>query len=194
VTFSVTLVLPPILYNGITHSALKEDAMRFLSGLAILAALALMTACGGGSSPSGASGSTKYQQALSYSQCMRSHGVPNFPDPNAAGNIIQSAQPGQNADANSSTEQAADTTCRHFLPGGGSSNSNTPPQTVNQLLKIARCMRAHGLPNYPDPIVSNGNITLGLSGAGIDVSSPQFQATARQCASVIPAGLFPSVN
>jgi hypothetical protein len=167
--------------------------MRFLAGLTVVAALALVTACGG-SSPSGASGSAKYQEALSYSQCMRSHGVPNFPDPNSAGDIIQSAQPGQSDDSNSSTEQAADTTCRHLLPGGGSTSSGTSPQTVSQLLKIATCMRTHGLPNYPDPIVSNGNITLGLSAAGIDPSSQQFQAAAKRCASVIPAGLFPSVN
>jgi hypothetical protein len=170
--------------------------MRFLSGLVAAAAVALlMTACGGSPSNSGASGSTKYQKALLYSQCMRSHGVPNFPDPDAAGNIIQNAQPGQNTvDTNSSAGQAADKTCRHLLPGGGSSNSDTPPQTLNQLLKIAKCMRTHGLPGYPDPIVNNGSITLGLSAAGIDPSSSQFQAAAHQCASVIPPGLFPSVN
>lgn len=169
--------------------------MRFLSGLVVAAAVALLiTACGGSPSTSGASGSTKYQKALLYSQCMRSHGVPNFPDPDAAGNIIQNAQPGQNVNANTSTEQAADRACHHLLPGGGSSNSDTPPQTLNQLLKIAKCMRTHGLPNYPDPIVNNGSITLGLSAAGVDPSTSQFQSAARQCASVIPPGLFPSVN
>jgi hypothetical protein len=55
-------------------------------------------------------------------------------------------------------------------------------------------MRTHGLPGYPDPIISNGNITLGLSAAGIDPGSQQFHAAARQCASLIPAGLFPATN
>src|SRR2546430_2503851 len=52
--------------------------------LAAVAAAALVAACGGGS-PAGAAaaGSTDYQKAVAYAQCMRSHGVPNFPDPDS---------------------------------------------------------------------------------------------------------------
>ena len=72
---------------------------------------------------------------------------------------------------------------------------------VNELLRLAMCMRAHGEPNFPDPTVSSapsgsdsvslpGNITLGLGAAGISVSSPRFQAAARACRSLTPSGLF----
>src|SRR6266702_3504868 len=48
-----------------------------LAGTVLLAA-----ACGGGSPrPAASPGQRLYQQALAYSQCMHSHGVPEFPDP-----------------------------------------------------------------------------------------------------------------
>src|SRR5260370_34299274 len=49
----------------------------------------LVTACGGGSSPgaSATGGSTRAQAALAYARCMRSHGVPDFPDPDSNGNF-----------------------------------------------------------------------------------------------------------
>ncbi len=57
---------------------------RRAGALAVAAAVAaLATACGGGASSS-ASAPT-YVQELALAQCMRSHGVPNFPDPNASG-------------------------------------------------------------------------------------------------------------
>ena len=42
---------------------------------------ATTTALGGGSGTSGTSGQTPLAQAQAYSECMRSHGVPKFPDP-----------------------------------------------------------------------------------------------------------------
>jgi hypothetical protein len=64
-------------------------------------------------------------------------------------------------------------------------------QDGSQLLKLARCMRAHGVPSFPDPAVSGGSVTLdGRS----DFSSPQFQDAERACKPLIPAGLFPSVS
>ncbi len=118
---------------------------------AIVALAVLATACGG-SAGSAAGGSANYQQALAYSECMRAHGVPDFPDPNAQGQIIQSAHPGQKADANGSVAQAADNTCRHLLPGGGT-NSNTAgfQREVQQDLKIAQCMRAMACLTTPTP-------------------------------------------
>jgi len=67
------------------------------------------------SSSSSAGGSANYQQALAYSQCMRAHGVADFPDPDAQGNIVQHVSGNQPDDRNSSVFQAADTACRHLL-------------------------------------------------------------------------------
>ena len=90
---------------------------------------------------------------------------------------------------------------QRLLPGGGAGGPGVQRRIVNELLRLAMCMRAHGEPNFPDPTVSSapsssdsvslpGNITLGLGAAGISVSSPRFQAAARACRSLTPSGLF----
>jgi hypothetical protein len=62
------------------------------------------------------------KQALEFSQCMRSHGVPNFPDPKASGGGLELAIP-KNAgiDPNSPQFKAAQKACRKLLPGQGGS-------------------------------------------------------------------------
>src|ERR1700722_9578877 len=71
---------------------------------ALLVAVLALAACGGGSShtrgvagtggttgsPS-AGGSTQGSGLLAYAGCMRSHGVPNFPDPSGGGGISKPA-------------------------------------------------------------------------------------------------------
>jgi hypothetical protein len=158
--------------------------------LPAMAAVAMLTAaCGGSaSSSSAAGGSANYQSALAYSQCVRAHGVADFPDPDAQGNIIQHVSGNQPDDENSSVFQSADKACRHLLPGGGGRSTAAQQQVLGRWLKIAQCMRAHGVPNYPDPQVSGRSIVTGLSGAGINVKSPQFQAAEHACKSVIPPG------
>ena len=160
--------------------------------LPAMAAVAVLTAaCGGSASSSSATGgSADYQQALAYSQCMRAHGVADFPDPDAQGNIIQHVSGNQPDDENGSVFQAADTTCRHLLPGGGGRSTAAQQQVISRWLKIAQCMRANGVPNYPDPKVSGRSIVI-LSGSGINVNSPQFQAAEHACKSVIPPGFSP---
>jgi hypothetical protein len=160
--------------------------------LPALAAVAVLTAaCGGSaSSSSAAGGSANYQQALAYSQCVRAHGVADFPDPDAQGNIIQHVSGNQPDDRNSSVLQAADTACHHLLPGGGGRSTAAQQQVISRWLKIAQCMRAHGVPTYPDPKVSGGSIVI-ISGPGINVNSPQFQAAEHACKPVTPPGFSP---
>jgi hypothetical protein len=68
--------------------------MPFLA-VAVLAAVALLTAACGGGSPSAAGSSGAGQgllaQAVAFAHCMRSHGVPNFSDPelNSSGGIVK---------------------------------------------------------------------------------------------------------
>ena len=139
-----------------------------LAGIAVLAA-----ACAGGS-PIGAgsgSGQTPYQQALAYAQCMRAHGDPGFPDPNSQGLFPHPA---------GSQYQAASRACGHLLPSQPLTAAQKQ-EHVRQALQFASCMRSHGYPNYPDPIVRNGGAAVGLGFGGIDQSSPQFQAAVQTC-------------
>ncbi len=56
---------------------------RRAAALAVVTAVAVLTACGGSPSSSGGSASAEpatYRADLAYAQCMRTHGVPGFPD------------------------------------------------------------------------------------------------------------------
>lgn len=56
--------------------------------------------------------------------------------------------------------------------------------------KFSVCMRAHGLPTFPDPN-GQGIIQLG-SGSGLDPRSPRFQAAQRACRRLLPNGGQPT--
>lgn len=181
--------------------------------LLALAALALAAACGGAASGSGvaslgsttttkasgsalAGGPTKFNpdDALKFSQCMRTHGVPNFPDPTlSAGRatIQLNGGAGSGLDPNSPQFQAAQAACRHLMPNGGQPTPQQQAQAKDAALHFAQCMRAHGV-NVPDPQVStNGGgteikIGAGGPGQGPDKNSPQFQAAQSACQHFLP--------
>jgi hypothetical protein len=63
------------------------------------------------------------QQALKFSQCMRSHGVPKFPDPNFSANGGTLLKIGKDVNPDSPPFQAAQKACRKLVPGGPLSGS-----------------------------------------------------------------------
>src|SRR5207302_1095530 len=68
--------------------------------------------------------------ALKLSQCMRTHGVPNFPDPTVTAGratIELHGGPGSGLDPQSPQFQAAQSACQHFLPGNLSGPSSQRP-------------------------------------------------------------------
>ena len=123
---------------------------------AFAAAAAMFVAgCGGGSSPGVAnvSSSTSTSSASSggpptqqqqhdverFAQCMRSHGVPNFPDPIIAPRAFKDA-----LNTQSRAFRSAYTTCGHLLPGRPPSQSTARPQAqIVALLAFARRGRVH---------------------------------------------------
>jgi hypothetical protein len=64
-----------------------------------------------------AAGSTAYQKAVAFAQCMRSHGIPDFPEPvvQDGGVVIHGGGFGPSLPQNKSARQA----CNLFLPGLG---------------------------------------------------------------------------
>ncbi|MGO9884120.1 MAG: hypothetical protein ACLPV4_14010, partial [Solirubrobacteraceae bacterium] len=66
------------------------------AALAALGCAAAVAACGSSSPSSSAAALKGYSQGVTFSECMRSHGVPNFPDPSAGGGIHISAGSGIN--------------------------------------------------------------------------------------------------
>ncbi len=112
------------------------------------AAIALLAAaCGGGGSPALA-GTTAYQKALAYAQCMRAHGEPSYPDPTSNGGFIIN---GQKDHLNGQLMQSANKTCQHLLPKSAPMTAAQQRQVTAQALKYVACMRTHGIPDMPDP-------------------------------------------
>jgi hypothetical protein len=111
---------------------------------------------------------------------MRSHGVPSFPDPDAEGDLPP-LQVGRNG-VSQQAVQSAQNACRNLNPGGGQGSAGQQETTLTQALNFSQCMRAHGVPNFPDPVASNGGI--GYSLGGIDTSAPQYQSAQQACRSL----------
>ena len=85
-------------------------------GLVVVAAVALLAAACGSSSSSAASSASSptYSQEVALAQCMRSHGVPNFPNPGQPTTPKVSSP----INVNSPTFVAATNACQHLLPSG----------------------------------------------------------------------------
>jgi hypothetical protein len=150
---------------------------------ALLGSLGLLLAAGcGGSSHAGEpkSSHSASSQMLAYSTCMRAHGEPKFPDPNAQGQVKQQLRV-SGIDVSSPRFQAADAVCRSKLPNGGSSTM-TPAQFQQMkavALKFSRCIRAHGFPNYPDP--GSDDREPEPTSVGINDQSAKYKAADKAC-------------
>ena len=126
-----------------------------------------------------------------YSACMRSHGVPKFPDPQtgSGGGVNLTIGPGSGIDPSSPQFKAAQKACEKLMPGGkGSASPAQQAKAQAQMLKFSACMRSHGLPNFPDPTFSGGGVQLSIGGRdGLNPKSPVFQAAQKACEKVMPA-------
>src|SRR5262252_5429250 len=175
--------------------------------LAVTVGLLLLTAaCGSGTSSSGTSSTSSTSSSgtggvsaayvsdkLGLARCLRAHGVPNYPDPNASGQ----QPPGSKQLISTPQGQAAVGACSSW--GNRISNDVAAQnQAVRvEYVRFAECMRAHGLPYFPDPTYAEGRVEFVLSASrdGFDPHSPQVLAKAHHCESVLPAGSgLPSVE
>ncbi|MGH2886893.1 MAG: hypothetical protein ACRDPA_30075, partial [Solirubrobacteraceae bacterium] len=127
--------------------------------------------------------------ALAYANCMRSHGVPDFPDPNGQGEfqlhtIFENGHTTQGEDLvpSSPAFQAAERACGPFGSAGRQVTAAQENQEFQLSLKAATCMRANGVPNYPDPTLIDGTIDHNFNpNLNINPSSPTFQQAAQKC-------------
>jgi hypothetical protein len=137
------------------------------------------------------------QQALQFAECMRAHGVSNFPDPTGQG--IQIA-PSSGINPFSPAFRTAQTDCKRFLPNGGQPPVTSPGSRA-AALAFAKCMRTHGVSNFPDPLTTApssppaGAVAIielrGMAfelGPGISPGSPAFQQAATDCGIRLPKG------
>src|SRR6266702_173055 len=147
----------------------------------LLAALVLtlaLSACSKGHGAAPTVDPSQREAARKYAQCMRDNGVPDFPDPDANGQLRGAGHEQQD----NPTFQAAQEKCRALAPG--SEHQKSDPATVEQLRQFSQCMRDHGLPDYPDPD-ANGQ----LRGVGHEQQdTPTFRAAMQACRQKLPGG------
>jgi hypothetical protein len=178
---------------------------------ALIAAVVLAVsaaACNGSSSSGGsggapgAEGSSNPASAVGYSHCMRSHGVPNFPDPDSSGQLPKGDA--QRFGVSSSQLQSGRQACQNLLPKNSQAiNANSiqqcmlagdcPRALVQQVLteerNFAGCMRSHGVPHWPDPTIdSQGRpvFVVSISKDGFDPYSAQIWAKGNECSRLMP--------
>jgi hypothetical protein len=197
--------------NGVHASQQGRPHLRRagLRALALVFFAFLAAACDGGSASPGVAsiGSTtsttsalgaassfggpdlqqSYKAQLAYAACMRSHGEPSFPDPVLSGQSVRFGA-GRNINQDSPRFVSASTTCKRLVPDGGIPSPAQLQAMIAQMVKNAQCMRAHGVPNFPDPTVNVPGILAGFSLKGLDPNSPQFQAAQKICQRLAPLG------
>ncbi len=106
----------------------RAAALRRAAALTAVATVAVLaTACGmvhvhiSSSAGSSSAGSPTYAQVLALAQCMRSHGVPNFPSPGQSAASPKGALPSVNSPQYLSAAGA----CQHLLPPGAKVSIST---------------------------------------------------------------------
>lgn len=150
------------------------------------AAAAVLTACSSshhsagvpnlpGSSGAPAGGHTAGQAATLHAaaQCVRTHGVPSYQDPvvTADGHVYTDMRSLHRLSA--AQFDRIGRACASRLAAAGfqlKDEPPAPPQLVQAGARTARCLRAHGLPNYRDPTSS----TPFAPGHGFDMTPDEL--------------------
>lgn len=152
-----------------------------LGGVAVL-----VGGCGGSNATAAAvSPATFTAAAFKYSNCMRNHGLSNFPDPSMTDHDGQ--QVAFLATPSSLTAspafKSANRVCQAILSPDLVTTQNVETQATREqhLLAFARCMRSHGVPGFPDP-TTQGQLTQAmLSSVGVDLKAPAVLGAAKTC-------------
>lgn len=137
-----------------------------------------------GTGEPGEEGGTE-DKALAYTECMRSHGLSDFPEP-VEGRIQMQAGPGSDLNPESPTFQKAEEACRALAPSM-EPNSDQEAELQSSALEFAECMRANGVLNFPDPEVSEGRLKMMIP-KGADPEAPAFEEAQEACRELMVGG------
>ena len=153
--------------------------MRFTIPLAGVACAILLAACGSSNKPHPSS-ADNHALGVRYSTCMRGHGVSNFPDPEAAAGIQIPVNLAQHP---SPAFKAATKACQYLVPADAAPPAVSASQKA-AAVKLAQCMRKHGIPNYPDPTYKDGHeVPPSIADPALNPASPAFGDASKACQS-----------
>jgi hypothetical protein len=106
---------------------------------------------GTGSSSTGTASSTSTtkltarDKAVKFAECIRAHGVSDFPDPNEKNQFEYGVS------VTPAVWTRATTACKELQPPGTLSGKRTPKQQ-SASLRFAQCVRDNGVKDFPDPV------------------------------------------
>ncbi len=135
---------------------------------------------GDGKDEPAASARDREEAALAFAQCMRKNGV-DVPDPGGDGMIVVGGGPkaGQPVEANREEMQKAEQACKKEREALEGTIGEPPADIQDKFLKMARCMRRHGV-DMPDPSTGgDGQVTVGVERSDLD--DPKFRAAQETC-------------
>lgn len=129
-------------------------------------------------------------------ECIRHHGIPGYQEPvlTPGGQVYSDRRSIENASR--SAQDAADHACHSLATRAGFDPTNeppAPPALVAAGVKAAECMRANGLPNFPDPTARSPYTPahgFGIQGNAIPSGgkqNPIYQQAAAACRSLLDA-------
>ncbi len=168
--------------HSIDIKRLTPPRARLLTAAALLSGV-LVAGCGESStSPTGgastsASATSAVASGVAFSRCIRSHGVPNFPDPKVSGQTVRMGSP---RTMKSPAFQSAAHSCQRLLPKGPPASEPPSPQAQAAMLEVSACMRKHGIAGFPDPSSSppsNPAANSGVSAAAGTTSRSRSRST-----------------
>jgi hypothetical protein len=168
------------------HTIIRPLAAALLGACALAAA-----GCGeegaGGATPSADRESKAREAMLAHAKCMREHGV-DMPDPQFDGGRV--TQRGPEESVPRAKLQAAEKACDKYL------DSIEPPELSEEeaqefkeaALAHARCMREHGIENFPDPTFDeDGGAQVRIEKSmGLDPESAKFKEAQEACEDTMP--------
>jgi len=131
-----------------------------------------LAGCGSAAEPTTLvkSASTGISAAVRFSNCMRSHGVPDFPDLSAAGGPMGQQLARSGVNLNAPAFRSAMNACKALAPAAKAAVGPTVGQSKAMMVAFARCMRAHGLTAFPDPTSSATRASQAPQPSGADMS------------------------
>jgi hypothetical protein len=133
------VVLTSLISAGCGSSAPSETGTASSAGSAGSASSASNTGTGATKNV------TDQDKAVKFAECIRAHGVPHFPDPDAKGDFVFGV------DVSPAVWQKAVNACKDLQPPGALSGKRSPKQQ-SAALRFAQCVRENGVKDFPDPV------------------------------------------
>ena len=175
---------------------------RPLAALAMVALISLISAGCGSNAPTetgtasstatasvassgGSKKLTARDKAVKFAECIRAHGVSDFPDPDAKNQFQYGVS------VSPAVWTKAVDACKDLQPPGTLSGKRSPRQQ-STALKFAQCMRDNGVKDFPDP--ANGDPLIDTTkipslGERSPRTDPVFAPAMDKCRATLQAAL-----